>query len=173
MNDMKSTPGPPSLKQAWKAFGLKCLFTALFLVLLTSVFFGVQQADDGHMAPAVKAGDLIFFDRLDHSYVSGDLVMVNQKQGMEARRVVAAAGDTVDLTEEGLVINGYLQQEDEIYTETLPFQDGIRFPIKVPKGKIFVLADDRTHASDSRLYGCVSLRSVQGKVITIIRRRNF
>lgn len=39
----------------------------------------------------------------------------------------------MDITEEGLSVNGYIQQEDDIYMETLPYSEGITFPVTVGK----------------------------------------
>lgn len=50
---------------------------------------------------------------------------------MQIRRIVAVSGDSVEITAEGLKVNGYLQQESGIYTETLPYTEGISFPLTV------------------------------------------
>ena len=70
-------------------------------------------------------------------------------------------------------INGYLQQEKEIYAETLPYTEGISFPITVKEGEYFVLGDNRTNAKDSRIYGMVKQEEIKGVVITLLRRRGF
>ena len=75
---------------------------------------------------------------------------------MQARRVLAAAGDEVDITEEGLFINGSLQQEHDIYEETIRYVTGIEFPLMVGEGQVFVLGDGRENAIDSRVYGCIN-----------------
>lgn len=79
----------------------------------------------------------------------------------------------MNLTEEGLEINGYLQQEQDIYTETLPYKEGIAFPVTVGQDEYFVLGDDRTSAEDSRIYGMVKKEEIKGTVITLLRRRGF
>jgi len=86
---------------------------------------------------------------------------------------VAVAGDTVDITEDGLLINGSLVQEQNIFGETLHYEDGISLPITIEDGQVFVLGDRRGNSVDSRLYGPVNIKDTLGKVMTIIRRRNI
>ncbi len=149
-----------------------CIIALLVLVLFTFMF-GVTRVRDTSMVPAVKEGDVVVYYRLQKDYVFGDLVALNYNGDTEIRRVVATAGDTVDVTGEGLVINGYIQQESNIYFETLPYTEGITYPVTLKEGEIFVLGDARDGATDSRIYGAVTVDSTYGKVMTILRRRNF
>lgn len=125
------------------------------------------------MVPAVKEGDLAIYYRLDKNYRKGDVIVLDNNGEKQVRRVIAVAGDTVDITADGLVINGYIQQESDIYTDTEPYVSGITFPLTVDEGQVFVLADSRPNAEDSRLYGAVAVDGTHGKVITLIRRRGM
>ena len=73
----------------------------------------------------------------------------------------------------GLLINGSLQQEQEIYQKTERYQEGGEFPLTVPEGQVFVLGDSRSGATDSRIYGSVEIEDTLGKVMTVIRRRSI
>ena len=86
---------------------------------------------------------------------------------------MAKAGDTVDITADGLKVNGYLQQETGIYTETLPYTEGIDFPLTLGKDEYFVLGDARTNTRDSRIYGAVKKGEIKGSVMTLLRRRGI
>jgi len=91
----------------------------------------------------------------------------------QVRRVVATAGDTVDITGDGLVVNGALQQEPEIYQRTQRYADGASFPLTLSEGQVFVLGDARENAADSRIYGAVDVTNTLGKAIAILRQRNI
>jgi signal peptidase I len=88
-------------------------------------------------------------------------------------RVVAVAGDTVDITKDGLKINGAEQISQDIYFDTTQFKSGVDFPLTVKEGQVFILGDNRPKASDSRIYGCIDLKDIRGKVIAIIRNRGI
>jgi len=146
----------------------------LAVVLLVFTFmFGLHRGADASMAPAVKDGDLVLFYRLDKTYAAGDVLLLTSQEQKQVRRVVATAGDTVDITEEGLLVNGALQQEPEIYEETQRYEGGAAFPLTVGEGQVFVLGDARENATDSRIYGAVNVKDTLGKVIAVLRRRNL
>lgn len=146
----------------------------VFVLVLMTFFYGITQVRDESMNPAFKEGDLVIYYRLDKDYASQDAIVVDYNGTLQVRRVVAVAGDTVDISADGgLIINGSTQIEDEIYTTTLPYTDGITFPVTVGEGEVFVLGDDRTRAEDSRIYGTVSISATKGAVMTLIRRRGL
>jgi signal peptidase I len=141
--------------------------------LVFTFFYGLHRNLDPDMVPAVKDGDLVMFYRLDKEYAAGDLLVLSFQGQRQVRRVVAAAGDTVDIISGGLTVNGSLQQELEIYEETQRYEGGIEFPVTLKEGEVFVLGDSRKNATDSRVYGPVNAKDTLGTVITVIRRRNL
>lgn len=147
---------------------------AMFLVLMTTFFFGITQVRETSMEPSFKEGDLVIYYRPDKDYSSRDAIVVDYNGTLQVRRVVAVAGDVVDISADGgLIINGSTQIEDDIYTTTYPYTDGITFPVTVGEGEVFVLGDNRTSAEDSRVYGTVRISATKGAVMTIIRRRGL
>lgn len=149
---------------------------AVFIVMVVTIFlfvFGIARCCGQEMEPAYKDGDLVIYYRLQNDFNQGDSVIIKKAGKVQIRRIIAKAGDTVDLTDEGLKINGYLQQEHSIYSETLPYTEGIRFPIEVKDDEYFVLGDNRFNAEDSRIYGVVKSKEIRGIVISLIRRRGL
>lgn len=146
----------------------------VFLLVLFTFFYGITQVRDTSMEPAVKEGDLVIYYRPDKDYAAGDAIVVEYNGSLQVRRVVATAGDTVDISSDGgLIVNGSTQIENDIYTTTLPYTEGITFPVTVGTGEVFVLGDDRTSATDSRIYGTVAVDATKGAVMTVIRRRGI
>lgn len=169
-----TTSSAPSPLNDLLLLAFKIGLVAAFLIFMTTFFFGITQARDTSMEPAVKEGDLVIYYRPDKSYVTGDAIVVDYNGRLQVRRVVAVAGDTVDISSDGgLIVNGSTQIEADIYTQTLPYTDGITFPVTVGDGEVFVLGDDRTSAEDSRIYGTVSISATKGAVMTVIRRRGI
>lgn len=172
--DSQSVPSEPSLLAELALLALKVVFVAGFAGMVLVFLFGITLVPDESMKPAIREGDLIVFYRLQKQYSAGDLVIVNDGEREEVRRVVAVAGDEVSFSEDGLIVNGYRQSEGDIYTETLPFSEGITYPLVLDDGQVFVMGDNRPQSEDSRLYGAVDIETgTEGEVMTVIRRRNF
>lgn len=176
---------PPQLPRAKKRSGgslllREILFLILKIVLIVVVFmviftfiYGIHRQRDGTMEPAIKEGDLVVYYRFDQNYKAGDVLVLSYEGETQVRRVLAAAGDQVDITEEGLLINGALQQEPLIVNQVERYAKGVDFPMTVPKGKVFVLGDHRENVVDSRIYGAVNMNDTMGKVISLLRRRSI
>lgn len=151
-----------------KAGVLAGLLAVTFLCI-----FGIARSPDQTMSPAFKDGDLVLYYRLDREFAAQDVVVLSVDGETQVRRIIAVPGDEVDIDENGLKLNGYYQSEQNIYTATVAYEEGIRFPITLGEGEYFVLADNRTNATDSRIYGAVTLDQIKGSVMTILRRRGF
>ena len=152
---------------------IKVSIFALGLIIVFGYIFGLSRNQSLNMQPAFQDGDLILYLRTYNSYSANDTVLILYDDKTMLERVIAVAGDTVDITEAGLMVNGGLVQESYAWGETTQFKDGVTFPLTVPEGKIFVLGDNREHATDSRVLGCIDERDVSGSVIGSFRRRNF
>jgi len=163
----------PSLRREFGILLIKIAVVALAVVLLFTFVYGFHRNLEPGMNPAVRDGDLVMFYRLDKNYAIDDLLLLEFKGEVQVRRVVARAGDVVNITESGLFVNGALQQEPDIYQRTQRYDKGISFPVTVGSGQVFVLGDARENATDSRVYGPVNTKDTQGTAISLIRRRHL
>ena len=152
---------------------LKILIVILLFVLLFTFLFGATRYNDVAMEPNVKSGDLVLYSRVSKDFEVGQNAVLKYQGKTQVMRVVAVAGDTVDMTADGFVINGEVQDEPNPQKETLPYTEGISFPVTLKQGEIFLLGDDRENSADSRVYGAVNEEDTLGKVLLDIRRRNF
>lgn len=163
----------PSLAQDIIQLLLKIVILILVIFLIFTFLYGIVRINDISMKPSIKDGDLVVYYRLDHRFISGDVAVFEKDNKTMTGRVVAVAGDTVDITKDGLMINGAEQISQDIYFDTTRFKNGVDFPLTVKEGQVFVLGDNRPKASDSRIYGCIDLKDIRGKVIAIIRSRGI
>jgi signal peptidase I len=152
---------------------IKIALLAGAAVLVFTFMYGFYRNLDPAMNPALKDGDLVMFYRMDKQYALSDLLLLDFQGKRQIRRVVATAGDVVDITEDGLTVNGALQQESGIFEETARYVEGVPLPLTLGEGEVFVLGDAREDATDSRVYGAVNINDTLGKVIAIMRRRYF
>ena len=161
------------IKQELLFLILKAGLFVIFVALTVLFIFGICRCGDNMMSPAFKDGDIVLYYRLEKEYAQSDAVVVEKDGEIQVRRIVAKGGDKVDITENGLLINGYAQQEKDIFSDTLPYTKGITFPITLKEDEYFVLGDNRTIAKDSRVYGVVKEKEIKGSVISLIRRRGL
>ena len=152
---------------------LKISIIILAVFLIFTFLYGIVRINDVSMKPAIKDGDLVMYYRLDKRFISGDVAVFEDDGETTTGRVVAVAGDIVDITKNGLKINGAEQISQDIYFDTTQFKNGVDFPITVGEGQVFLLGDNRPQASDSRIYGCINVKDVRGKVIAVIRSRGI
>lgn len=157
---------------AW--LGVKILAIAGVVVLVFTMVFVLVRVSDETMAPALATGDTAVVYRLGGDYALGDVVALDYQGERQLRRVVAGGGDTVDITADGLEVNGAIQYEPRITSETLVVSGGITLPVTLSEDEVFVLADDRTGGgTDSRVYGPIKIADALGKTITLIRRTSI
>ena len=153
---------------------LKIGMISLAFVALFTFLFGLIRYGEPSMSPAIKDGDLVIYHRyMKVGYLPQDPIVIEQDGQKVVRRVVATAGDVVDIIDDGLVVNGSMQQEPDIFRNTERYAEGVEFPLTVPDGHVFVLGDNRVGATDSRIYGPVSIDDTFGKVMAVIRRRSL
>ena len=139
--------------------------------ILFGVVFGLTPMANADMQPAVCAGDLMLYYRLDKNLKSDDVV-VFQKEGIQyTGRIVAVPGDVVEITDESeLMVNKNTVMEDNIFYTTPAYDSEVEYPLALKEDQYFILCDNREGAKDSRSFGVVDTGEIKGKVITIVRR---
>lgn len=155
------------------AFVIKLAVILLLFWILFGFVFGLAVKKGEDMYPRIRDGDLMVYYRLQQEYHIGDVVTFSRDGTRRTSRIVAQSGDTVDINEEGqLLVNGSIQEE-EIFYPTEKVGEEVSLPCELKEGEVFLLSDFRTNGMDSRQYGPVIIEDLDGKVITILRRRGI
>ena len=140
-------------------------------VLITQVFL-ITQVSGNAMFPALKDGDLVIGFRMQEEYAKNDVIVYTVDGQRYFGRIIARYTDYVMMDETGtLLVNGTVQSGEIMYPTYA--KEGMTYPYGVPEGHVFVLGDYRTQTEDSRDFGAIPLENVEGKVITILRRRGL
>ena len=96
------------------------------------------------------------------------------QQGPLIRRIVGIPGDTIEIRNHVVLING--RRSDE-HSAGYPHVFGIKNdshdarvsfgPVVVPKGDVFVLVDNRESDWDSRVFGTIPMAKIWGRIAVI------
>lgn len=146
------------------AIGLATVFTRFVMQ--------PYEIPSGSMEETIEIGDRIFSEKV--SYLlndpqQGDIITFvdpSDPNRVLIKRVIATAGQTVDIVDDKLYVDGKLM--DEPYVNGKPTYDlhsDIRYPYTVPEGYVWVMGDNRTNSADSRAFGPISLDSVTGHAV--------
>ena len=157
--------------RALRNFLVRLFLLITVIGILFGVVFGLTPMANADMQPAVCAGDLMLYYRLDKNLKSDDVV-VFQKEGIQyTGRIVAVPGDVVEITDESeLMVNKNTVMEDNIFYTTPAYDSEVEYPLALKEDLYFILCDNREGAKDSRSFGVVDTSEIKGKVITIVRR---
>jgi len=88
------------------------------------------------------------------------------------KRVKALPGETLEIRNKVLYVNGEAVKDDNAYYEGTPERlaraprDNFG-PFLVPDGTVFVMGDNRDHSHDSRFWGTVPIDDILGKAFVL------
>ena len=144
----------------------------VLLALLLLVFYGLFQpamVDGPSMLPTLHSADRLL---VTHGYPTprrGDIIVTivpENGTGVDVvKRVIGLPGDTVEIRSDVAWVNGVAEpQRGQVvvaaYSMSAP-------PITVPKGRLYVMGDNRAVSEDSRYLGPVPLSGAKGRAVAI------
>lgn len=139
---------------------------AAVAILVAVLLLPVLQIFGVSMSPTLSEGDIVVSVK-GGKFETGEVIAFYYNNKILVKRVIAQAGEWVDIDEDGNVyVNG--EQIDEPYlTEKAFGQCDLELPYQVPESKIFVMGDNREASMDSRLtsIGCVGEELIVGKIV--------
>lgn len=87
----------------------------------------------------------------------------NELHSRLVKRVIGIAGDEVDIKDGYVYVNG--EKLDEPYVKGETEEHEFELPTVVGKNQLFVLGDNRAVSIDSRSFGLIDCRQVEGKAV--------
>ncbi|GGE43744.1 signal peptidase I [Pullulanibacillus camelliae] len=158
---------------------IKALAIAVIIaVIVRSFIFTNYVVDGSSMMPTLQNGNRLIVNKIDYDFKQPkrfDIIIFHATPTDDyVKRVIGLPGDTIQYKNDTLYINGkkynepYLKQfKQELVTGNLTNNftlESITGQSKVPKGKVFVLGDNRRNSQDSRVFGFVDMDKIVGKV---------
>ncbi|MBE5966846.1 MAG: signal peptidase I [Lachnospiraceae bacterium] len=102
-----------------------------------------------------------FIRSLKGRFSSSDEIAAEQERLV--KRVIGVPGDEIDIQDGSVFINGEKLEESYANGETLP--GNIELPITVEEDELFVIGDNREVSRDSRDFGPIDVKQVEGKAV--------
>lgn len=161
---------------------IKPVVIAVVVTLLLR-FFVMEyfRVPTGSMETTIMPGDLVLTEKVSLHFREpqvGEVVVFDNPAGdgtVLVKRVIAKAGQTVDIKNDKVYIDGeplwepYTNEKvSKPLAAQLPGIPEIVYPYTIPDGCIWVMGDNRTNSSDSRYFGPVDLKKVFGHSICVI-----
>jgi signal peptidase I len=207
------------LRRWWRQEIRQLLIVCLVLFSLRSSLADWNDVPSGSMQPTILVGDRILVNKLAYDLKvpfttrhlaewsnpqRGDIVVFySPHDGTRlVKRVVGLPGDTIELRNEQLIINGrpvaYAplnaalanqlpraeQRGNQFATENLPGRDHTVMaipalparrtfgPVQVPAGGYFMMGDNRDNSFDSRYFGPVPRQQIIGRATSVVLSLN-
>lgn len=149
------------------------IFTVLIAIVISIVavnFIRISKIDGHSMDYTLKDGEKVLLNT--HIYKNNiperdDVVVVDRKDlsvRYFIKRVIAIEGDTLEIKNNVVYLNGEELKEDYI-KEDMVTRD---LKVEIPEGKVFVMGDNRNNSVDSRsnIIGLIDVKEeILGKAI--------
>jgi signal peptidase I len=212
---MKSKRLRVRVRKLWRKEIRPLLVMMLVVFSIRSSLADWNDVPSGSMKPTILEGDRVFVNKLAYDlkvpFTTWHLAEWSNPQRGEVvvfysphdntrlvKRVVGVPGDTVELRNEQLVINGKLMEYAPLGTEVsgqlseaerqqslfatekltghshavmaIPSVAAKRSfgPVLVPEGQYFMMGDNRDNSFDSRYFGTVERKRIVGKATEVV-----
>ena len=177
-----------SVVREWSEAIIIAILIALFIRTFVVQAFKIPS---GSMKPTLQIGDHLLVNKFIYGikipFVRKTLLPINNPRREDIvvfiypmdrskdfiKRVVGIAGDTIEIRNKKIYLNGSLYNDGHgVYTDRRFFPASIEprdnfGPVTVPAEHIFVMGDNRDQSYDSRFWGFVDLKDVLGKAFII------
>lgn len=150
------------LKEHKGLVGLVCaVAVGLVLgVIVSKTLFRMVKVDGVSMEPTYKDSETILMKEIG-GYSKGDIVVFNHGKDILIKRLIAEPGDTIQIKDSTLFINGEEVKED--YIKEWHYAPGIaQSEIALGEDEYFVMGDNRNHSKDSRAFGPIKSSDIIG-----------
>jgi len=157
------------LRRELRSWG-RDLVIALSLAIVIIIFFYQPVKVEGtSMTPLISDQERIFINKFVYRFEPierGDVVVFwypLDRSKSFIKRVVGLPGDTVEIRDGSVYVNGKLLPEPYIPPESADL--GSLPSTRIPNGEYFVMGDHRTSSNDSRIFGPVPRKFIYGKAV--------
>ena len=145
------------------------VFSLVCVALVFAFVLRIVGVDGTSMTPTLMNHDRLVLVNCFYEPKQGDIVVINRyTQEPLVKRVIAVAGQTIEITDEGQVlIDGSVL--DEPYINALTEPGRLTEPYTVKEGQVCVMGDNRhpggSHDSRADALREINVRDIMGKAV--------
>ncbi|MBZ5642363.1 MAG: signal peptidase I [Acidobacteriia bacterium] len=161
-------PTPP-LRRELRTWGRDLVIALSLAVVIIIFFYQPVKVEGTSMTPLISDQERIFINKFVYRFepiARGDVVVFwypLDRSKSFIKRVVGLPGDTVEIREGQVFVNGKYLPEPYVPPESADMNNFS--PTKIPKGEYFVMGDHRISSNDSRIFGPVPRNFIYGKAV--------
>ncbi|MBR6948804.1 MAG: signal peptidase I [Bacilli bacterium] len=136
------------------------IIVIILVLLIKAYVVSPIKVNGNSMNDTLENNDIMILDEISYNFSDikrFDIVVIKTKDEYLIKRVIGLPGEKIEYKKNKLYINGEYFKEDFDHERTDDFKD------TVPKGKYYVLGDNRVNSADSRIYGAFSKKEIKGK----------
>ena len=170
-----SKPSIVSIIWSW----IWSFIVAFIIVGAVYIFLGRPFTVSGaSMYPTLHNGDRMILSKIGEINRFDVVVLKAPDENVEyIKRVIGMPGDTLEMKQGVLYINGKKIEQPFINSEALQKQtvfiddftlQTLTGETKIPEGKYFVMGDNRGVSKDSRMIGLIDRKAIEGKAVFTI-----
>lgn len=146
---------------------VETILPAILIAVLINIFVGQATRVEGQsMEPNLHTDQRLVVEKVSYRFHAPErfdvVVLKLPARGDELliKRVVGLPGETVEIEDGQVYINGKLLEEPFLRGDTRPGRHG---QVTVPPLHVYVLGDNRDHSNDSRSFGPIPLDNIVGR----------
>lgn len=142
----------------------------LVALLFTSFIISHNKIPTSSMVSTINVGDHVLTNMIPYYYRDPqykEIVVFRHGEESWVKRVIGMPGDTIDIREGQVYLNGEQLDEsaylDEGVTSEPLGANPINFPYTVPEDHYFLMGDNRFVSQDCRYLGAIAREDIYGK----------
>lgn len=144
------------------------------LVLVVTILFDMaiprSLVEGRSMQPSFQDGNRLIISRVHYMFSQpnyGDVIVFNSMRESEVgvmliKRVIGLPGDTVEIRNQQVYVNGEPANSDYTLEDCMTCSDRT---VTLGSDEFFVMGDNRNHSTDSRFFGPVTRNHIVGQVL--------
>ena len=149
------------------------LLSIVIAIMIILFLYQPVKVEGTSMMPALQDQERIFINKFVYRFgigkiERGDMVVFwypNDDTKSYIKRVIGLPGDTVEVNDGTVIVNGKAIEESYVPEEYRDHQSSVA--MKVPGDNYFVLGDHRSSSNDSRAWGTVPVQKIYGKAVFV------